>query len=81
MRETTREELERIERLKPGTGALNAYLFGRGTLDSGAIGGGLDYSHRVNESLSAFAKAEAGYSYGDEREAFYEGLAGLRLRF
>lgn len=78
MRSEARTELDRIEQLEVGTGMLEAYAFGRGGLHSGIVGGALDYSHRIDKSLSAFAQAEAGYRYGSGAGLEYEALAGLR---
>lgn len=81
MRGEARKELDRIERLKPGQGVLEAYGYGRGGLDFGQVGGGVDYSHRVTDDLSAFLRGEAGYQYGAESGLHYSALGGLRLRF
>ena len=80
MRDTARAELDRIDEIKVGAGMLEAFAFGRGDLDSGSIGGALEYGHRLSPSWSAFARGEIGYHYGDDAGLGYEGLAGLRWR-
>jgi len=78
MRGEAHKQLDRIEQLEPGRGMLEAYMLGRGGLRSGFVGGALDYSHRLDKSLSAFAQAEAGYRYGNSPGLEYKAMAGLR---
>ena len=81
MRGDARDELDRIEKLDAGRGMLEAYAFGRGNLSGGSVGGAIDYSHRLNESLSAVAQAEMAYRYGPSYGLEYRALGGLRWRF
>lgn len=82
MRDAARESLSRIDSLRPGQGMLDAYLYGRGTLGRGSAGAGVDYSHRISESLSAFAQAEAGYQWDDETSGLaWQALTGVRWRW
>lgn len=80
MREAAREELDRIDKLDPGQGQLDAYLFGTGDLNAGLVGGGLDYSHRLSNSWSALVRGTAGYRYGDEYGMQFDALAAIRGR-
>lgn len=74
-------ELDRVDRLEVGRGMLEAYAFGRGDLDQGSAGAGLDYSHRLSEDLSAFASGEICYHWGNRRGLEFSALTGLRMRF
>lgn len=86
MRGEARKELDRIEQLQPGEGVLESYAFVRGRggpfdFHHGIAGGGLDYSHRISDSWSAFLRGEVGYRYGNNSGLEYTALGGLRLRF
>lgn len=76
------ERLDRIESsLNPGQGALDFFATSRGDLDSGIIGAGLGYEHRVTEELSAFANGLIGHGWGTYAPLSWEAMTGLRLRF
>ena len=81
MRRESNVQLDRVDELDVGAGMLEAFAFGRGTLDAGMVGAGVDYSHRLTRGLSAFARGEVGYSYGSESGLGWKALAGLRGRF
>lgn len=81
MRSEATRTLDRIDALPVGRGLLEGYLFGRGDLDSGHAGLGLDYGHRVSVRSSVFARATAGYQYGAESGVVVDALAGWRMRF
>lgn len=81
MRDLARTELDRIDKLKPGQGMLEAFLFGRGDLVNGMGGGALEYGHRLNLNTSLFARAEAGYRYGADSGFGYNATVGGRWRF
>lgn len=81
MRDLARTELDRIDKLKPGQGMLEAFLFGRGDLVNGIGGAALDYGHRVAENGSVFGRAEAGYRYGENSGLGYNATFGGRWRF
>lgn len=80
MRQEATRQLDRIDLLDVGQGQLDAYAFGRGDLNSGQVGGVLDYGHRLSEEWSAFADAKIGYGYGREHGLMYEALTGIRWR-
>lgn len=75
------DELDRIDKLKPGQGMLEAFLFGRGDLVNGMGGAAVEYGHRLNRSTSLFARAEAGYRYGLDPGFGYNATVGGRWRF
>ena len=79
-REATRQ-LDRIDQLRVGQGMLEAYAFGSGDFDSGSVGGALDYSHRVSESVSLFANGSLGYGWGIAPGLGWRAGAGLRGHF
>jgi hypothetical protein len=81
MRQEVTRTLDRIDALRPGSGLLEAFVFADGTLQGGKIGGAIDYSQRVSDSLSAFANASMGYRYGDSSGIEYRGLIGARYTF
>ena len=54
MRDLARMELDRIDKLKPGQGMLEALAFARGDLEAGMFGGALEYGHRVTRRASLF---------------------------
>lgn len=81
MRDLTQTQLDRVDELAVGAGMLEAYAFGRGTLDLGQVGAGVDYSHRLSEGLSAFANGEIGYDWGNREGLGWRALTGLRWRF
>lgn len=80
MREAA-QELDRIDKLEPGRGQLDAFGFAVGDLDSGRIGVGVEYGHRITERLSAIARGTAGYSYGAERGFDYDAVIAGRWVF
>lgn len=67
--------------MEPGTGSVNAFMFGRGDFANGSLGLGLDVDYRINSDLSAFASASAGYQYGDNSGLAYDFLAGIEGTF
>ena len=81
MRDAAREHFDRIDALKPGSGSLEALLFGRGTAAGGGVGAGLYYDHRLSTSWGAFAEAEIGYHWGDRTGLGWQALAGVRGRW
>ena len=87
MRERADAQLDRIDKLKPGQGSVDAFLFGEGDLDGGKLGAALEYEHRLNEAFSAFGKGSLGYHYGnrpgipDSSRLGWDVLAGVRGRF
>lgn len=81
MRDRADSRLDEVEKLEPGHGVLQAYGFGRGTLDFGQVGAGVDYSHRISEGLSAFANGEIGYGWGNQSPLGWQALVGMRWRF
>ena len=78
MRDLARTSLDRVDELAVGQGMLEAYAFGRGGLDHGQVGAGLDYSHRIRKNLSAFANGELGYGWGLNPGLGWKALTGLR---
>jgi hypothetical protein len=78
MRQEVALELDRIDKLRAGTGALEAYAGLRGDLTQGWAGGGLQYSHKLNSSSSVFGRGTIGYEYGDEYRLTYDALMGYR---
>jgi hypothetical protein len=78
MRSEAKAELDRIDQLRAGQGALEAYAGLRGDLTRGWAGGGLQYSHRLNSSSSVFGRGSIGYEYGDEYRLTYDALMGFR---
>jgi hypothetical protein len=76
-REVTRR-LDRVDHFPIGSGRLEAFAFIRGGFDHGKVGGAVDYSHRLNKSLSMFGSAEAGAQYGNAAGLYYQGLIGIR---
>lgn len=73
-----RERLDAAESLTPGSGLLELRAFAL----PGSAGIAVDYSHRLNENLSAFGAGYAGARYGQGRlEPDFGAMAGLRLRF
>ncbi len=81
MRRDVSDHLDAIDKLEPGTGHFNAFVFGAGDVRAGSFGLGLDYAHRLNSDWSAFAAAEAGYYYGDTSGLGFNVRAGLRGTF
>ena len=81
MRDLARVELDRIDKLRPGQGMLEAFGFLRGDLVNGFGGGAVEYGHRLSESTSLFGRAEAGYRYGVNPGLEYNAVAGGRWRF
>ena len=81
MRDDIAAGLDKADKLDVGAGSLDAFMWGRGDLDSGAAGVGVDYSHRISEMLSAFAQGQAGYRYGVAPGVEFSALGGLRWRF
>lgn len=73
--------LDRVDKLKPRSGQVDLFGFGRGDLDGGVAGGGIKYEHHIDGSLSAWGQGTAGMGWGDQRGLSYEALAGLRWRF
>lgn len=67
-----------MDRLNPGQGRLDSYLFGVGGLTEGMAGAGLQYGHRISDSWSAYLGGRLGYRYGHQRGLGYEAKAGLR---
>lgn len=75
-------ELDRVEStLKPGSGKLDLFGITRGNLDSGIVGGGVDYEHRISERMSTFANGLIGHGWGVYEPLTWEAKAGFRLRF
>lgn len=68
--------LDRVDKLEPGRGKLE--WFGR--LKNRAIGGGLEYEHRVGRDLSLFGRGNASWDWA-VKELGYEAMLGGRLRF
>ena len=71
--------LEQAGKYKPGHGHLNLY----GYLKPDAAGGALDYAHRINESMSAFAQGWGGVAkdpFGNWQRDF-GALGGLRWQW
>ena len=81
MRDLVSKELDRVDELGVGAGRLDLFGFMRGDLHSGMLGGALEYGHRVTPRASLFARAEAGYRYGEGRGFAYSGLFGGRVTF
>lgn len=80
-RDEAKAELDRVDRMKPGSGRVDLFGFGRGTFGSGVAGGGVDYEHRLTRGWSAFARGELGYGWGESRGGQWKALGGLRWTF
>ena len=78
MRDAASKTLDSIDKLNPGTGSLDAYLFGRGDLTEGELGAGVEYRHRVNTNWSMFGNGSLGYQYGTNSGLGYSVRAGIR---
>ena len=79
---TVAAELDRVDALPVGAGQLDLFGWMRGTDVRGSAGLGIDYSHRLSERLSAFARGTLSHEwvpFGRHWEA--QALAGLRMRF
>ena len=81
MRQEATRQLDRIDRMKVGQGMLEAFVFGRGDLESGMLGGAVEYGHRITGQTSLFSRAEAGYRYGIDPGLGYNATFGGRWRF
>lgn len=76
--------LDRTEALGVGDGKLDLGILGDwNSQDKAAtVGGYADYTHRLSESISAFARAEGGAVLGaGGPAAFARAGAGIRFRF
>ena len=80
MRTAIGEGLDKAESREPGTGLIDAGIFGRGNFDTWQAGGYLDAEARLTEELSLFGSGEAGYDSGLE-SGYWVGKAGARVRF
>ncbi len=81
MRDLARAELDRIDKLNPGQGMLEAFLFMRGDLVNGMGGAAVEYGHKLTAQDSLFGRAEAGYRYGADAGFGYSATAGWRHTF
>lgn len=81
MRQQVSNRLDLIDDYEPGTGSLDAFLYGEGDLDNGSFGLGIDYNHRWTGSLSGFLGGQAGYHYGDQSGLGFSVMAGVRGTF
>lgn len=73
------DQLRRAGALAPGHGKIDLF----GYLQPDRLGGALDYSHRITESLSAFGQGWAGLARDpfDRWQADYGALGGVRLQW
>lgn len=78
MRRDISDRLDSVDSLKPGTGSLDAFIFGTGGIRSGSLGLGLDVEYKFNSGISAFAEAEAAYQYGQNAGLGFNLQAGIR---
>lgn len=81
MRRQVSDRLDAIDEYEPGTGTVDAFIFGTGGLHSGSLGVEVDVAYRFDKDLSAFANASAGYRYGEESGLGYDFKAGIRGTF
>lgn len=81
MRDQATAVLDRVDELNVGQGMLEAYLYGRGDLGSGELGGALEYGHRLSPAWSAMLRGSLGYGWGVAPGLSWSALAGLRGTF
>jgi len=71
------DQLRRAGELQPGHGKIDLF----GCLQPSRVGGAVDYSHRLTESLSAFGQGWAGLARDpfDRWQTDYGALGGVRF--
>ena len=73
------DQLRRAGEVKPGHGKVDLF----GYLQPDRMGGAVDYSHRITESLSAFGQGWAGVARDpfDRWQTDYGALGGVRFQW